>query len=106
MRKGDIVLIPCPFTDLSGQKNRPAVVLVVAELDVTVVFLTTQLKWHDALDIRLEPTSVNGLKTTSIIKLNKIATIDRELALGKLGELTPTETSQLNRNLIELLQLK
>ena len=105
MKKGDIVLVPFPFTDLSGQKNRPAVVLVVADLDVTVVFMTTQLKWNDALDIMLEPSPTNGLKTTSLVKLNKIATLDKEMMLGKLGSLSQQETMLLNKNLIELLQL-
>ena len=41
MKKGDIVLIPFPFTDLTGNKNRPALVLVESEEDITVCFITT-----------------------------------------------------------------
>jgi mRNA interferase MazF len=43
MEKGDIVLITFPFTDLSGTKLRPALVLANTELDLTVSFITTQL---------------------------------------------------------------
>ena len=51
MKKGDIILIPFPFTDLSGNKNRPALVLVNSELDITVAFISTQLKWKEETDI-------------------------------------------------------
>jgi mRNA interferase MazF len=47
MTKGDIVLIPFPFTDLSGIKNRPALILAEGEVDVTVSFITTQQKWQE-----------------------------------------------------------
>ena len=47
MVKGDIVLITFPFTDLSGSKLRPTVVLAETELDVTVCFITTQLQWQE-----------------------------------------------------------
>lgn len=59
MNKGDVVLIPFPFTDLSGNKNRPAVILIDSEDDVTVCFLTTQLKWQSEFDISIQPSETS-----------------------------------------------
>ncbi len=42
MTKGDIVLITFPFTDLSGIKLRPAIVLFQNDTDVTVCFYHKQ----------------------------------------------------------------
>lgn len=105
MIKGDIVLISFPFTDLTGEKNRPAVVLINSPDDVTVSFITTQTKWKSSFDILIEPSPLNGLKKTSIIRLNKFATLDKDLVLGKLGQLTVTEIHLLNKNLVNILQL-
>lgn len=105
MKKGDIFLIPFPFTDLSGQKNRPALALITTDTDVTVAFITSQIKWQEEYDLYLEPTSENGLKKTSVVRLNKLATIDNDLIIGKLGNLREADIQQLNSNLIQLLQL-
>ena len=105
MTKGDIILIPFPFTDLSGNKNRPAVILITSEDDVTVCFITTQLKRQSSFDLIIEPSEFNGLKKTSVIRLNKIATVDKSLVIGKLGELGNSYLQELNQNLIEIFKL-
>ncbi len=106
MKKGDIVLIPFPFSDLTGNKNRPAIILIDSVDDVTICFITTQLKWQSDFDIIVQPTKLNGLKKTSLIRLNKIATIDKELIIGLLGQLDAKYTGQLDDNLIRILKLK
>jgi len=89
---GDIILIPFPFTDLSGNKVRPALILGVQEAgdDVTVCFISSVL--HDKLykfDVLVDPKDKDfnktGLKLKSVIKVVKIATLDKIVILGKMG---------------------
>ena len=105
MKKGDIVLISFPFTDISGNKNRPAIILINSDEDITVCFVTTQLKWQSDYDIIIQPSLINRLKKTSLIRLNKFATLDKNLVIGLLGELDNNYIEILNRNLIEILEL-
>jgi mRNA interferase MazF len=105
MKKGSIVLIPFPFTDLKGSKIRPAVVLSKSELDVTICFITSELKWKTEYDISIFPSASNGLKVQSLIRINKIATIDSALVLGELGELSNIEITELDKGLKNLFQL-
>jgi len=105
MKKGSVILIPFPFTDLTGTKIRPAVVLSNNELDVTICFVTSELKWKTEYDIPIFPSNGNGLKVPSLIRISKIATIDSNLVLGELGELSNLEIAKLNKGLKEMLQL-
>ncbi|NDP26768.1 MAG: type II toxin-antitoxin system PemK/MazF family toxin [Flavobacterium sp.] len=105
MKKGDIILLSFPFTDLKGKKIRPALVLVVSDLDVIVAFITTQFKWQNPYDILLDPNESNGLKKTSLLRLSKITTIDKDLIRGKLGELDALDVQNINQNLIKILNL-
>ena len=105
MSKGDIVLITFPFTDLIGNKLRPAVVLAETTLDLTVCFITKQLQWQEPTDLQLVPTLLNGLRKQFLIRTSKIATLDKTLAKGLLGLLTSKELTELNSKLKILLQL-
>jgi mRNA interferase MazF len=105
MPKGDIVLIPFPYTDLSGSKLRPAVVLIEDALDVTVSFITTQLQWQEPTDILLKPSKSNGIKKTSLVRVAKISTIKRTLVLGKMGTLDQVQLNELDLKLRKVFQL-
>lgn len=105
MTKGDIVLITFPFTDLTGSKLRPAVVLAATILDITVCFITTQSQWQELTDVLIIPAPLNGLKKQSLIRTSKIATLDKTLAKGLLGNLHHGELAELNGKLKILLQL-
>ncbi len=105
MTKGDIVLITFPFTDLSGSKLRPAVILAETSLDLTVCFITTQIGWQEKTDVSLTQNDANGLRKHSLIRTSKIATLDRSLAKGLLGRLSSIEIADLNAKLKLLFQL-
>ncbi|MBW7891669.1 MAG: type II toxin-antitoxin system PemK/MazF family toxin [Chitinophagaceae bacterium] len=105
MAKGDIVLITFPFTNLSGKKLRPAVILVDTDLDLTVCFITSRTAWLEPADVWLTPSATNGLRKESLIRTSKIATLDKSLAKGLLGRLSIAELNDLNNKLKILFQL-
>ena len=105
MPKGEIILIPFPFTDLTDTKIRPCLVLIEAEYDVTVSFITTRTGKNDPASLKINPSIENGLKKKSLIRLNKMATIDKELVIGKIGVLNKNELNVVNQKLIAVFQL-
>ena len=105
--KGDIVLIPFPFTDLSGAKVRPAVVIssYKKSQDIVVVFITSQIKQAGQYCVRVEPNEYNGLKIISAIVCDKIATLDKKIVVGKIGTCTPDILAGCDCELRKLFKL-
>ena len=105
MVKGDIVFIRFPFTDLTNTKVRPALVLSTYDDDITVSFITSRLHYQDKYDVIINPTKRNGLKRTSVIRVNKIVTLDNSLALGLLGKISAAELDMVDQALVDFLDL-
>lgn len=105
MKKGDLVTVDFPFTDLTGRKKRPALVLAFDSVDVTLAFVTTQLFQARSPDLVLQPSAGNGLKLPSVIRTSKFATLKQTLIHGKLGELTPAELVALDAGLVQSLDI-
>lgn len=94
----DIILIPFPLTDLASQKIRPALQLSNTG-DEDIILCAISTKKHSSFDIKITPTKANGLKKVSYIRSNKIATIEKRLALAKLGDLDEKSKSMVHEKL-------
>ena len=103
--KGKIILIPFPFTDLSSTKLRPALVLHEGEKDVVVAFISSRTENPKPTDISIDQNhpefKQTGLKLTSILKIDKIATISKELIIGEIGEVGMKLKKEINRKITE-----
>lgn len=90
---GSIVLTRFPFTDLSGSKMRPALVISrdnATRPDVILAFITSKahaLENPDALSIA--PSAMNGLKVASAVRFDKLVTLENHLIVGKIGDAEP-----------------
>jgi mRNA-degrading endonuclease toxin of MazEF toxin-antitoxin module len=105
MTKGDIVVVEFPFTDLISTKLRPSLILLENRFDYVICFITSNLKIKEPYDMVLPSTNANGLKKESLLKTNKIMTIDKIHVKGKIGQLTNTEMNLLNKNITKLFRL-
>jgi mRNA interferase MazF len=103
-KSGKIVLIPFPFTDLSGMKVRPAVIVSNRPIgdDVVVAFISTNIKKKGMYEVPLKMTKINALKSDSIVVVSKIATLEKKTILGEFGELTPKEIAEVKTKLKNL----
>jgi len=107
MSKGDIILISFPFTDLSGQKVRPVLILRNDNRgdDCIVAFMTSGKSRIGRFDIKITKSARNGLKDDSVLKLNKIVTLNKKLATRHLGKLETSYFNRINKKLKRLFSL-
>jgi mRNA interferase MazF len=111
-KRGDIVLPRFPFTDQSGAKLRP--VLVLAEIpgphhDFIVLFISSQLsqavRGQDVV-VRSADKAFgrSGLKSASVFKIGKVASMSDALMAGTLGRLDVPIFDEIIRRLVRLLE--
>lgn len=112
IKKGDIVLVQFPFSDLSQTKLRPALTLAFNSIlnEVTLCFISSQQVQTSSSDELVilksdDEFHVTGLKVSSKIRVTKIMTIERRFILRKLGQLSNKQTEKLNKTMIEAFQL-
>ena len=105
--KGDVVIVPFPFSDLSQTKRRPALVLATLRGDDLILCQITSRSVSDGYAIVIETTdfSSGSLNQSSNIRPNRLFTADRQLILRKAGELKPEKLDQAIARLVELFAI-
>lgn len=90
--KGDVVVVPFPFSDLTQAKRRPALVVVNLEGDDIILCQITSQINKDKYSITIDDYHFKqgSLRQISNIRPNRIFTADSSIILYKLGVLRTT----------------
>lgn len=84
---GDIVLLKFPFTDGKSYKRRPAFVINdFNDGDIIVCRITSQV-YETPYDICLDNWESYGLKLPSVLRVHKLATLEKSLIETKMGNI-------------------
>lgn len=104
--KPEIVLVSYPFSDLTGAKVRPAVVVNANHVsqDLFVVALTSKTIGLLAGEFVLNEWKTAGLNVETTVKRG-IYTIKDTLVRKRIGKITDADTKQLEKSLREWLGL-
>ncbi|MDR3350224.1 MAG: type II toxin-antitoxin system PemK/MazF family toxin [Prevotellaceae bacterium] len=104
--KGDVVVIPFPFSDLSSIKKRPA--LVLADLpgdDILLCQITSQP--HNEASVLTLTTAhfVSGsLPVSSFIRPTRIFTADKRIIIRKAGTISHELMNNVTGSIVSLLK--
>jgi mRNA interferase MazF len=105
---GDVVLVPFPFTDQTGIKKRPAVVVSSDSYqerrhDVVIMAVTSQIRPEPAFgEVSVTEWKKAGLLKPSVTK-PILASVEKRLVLRKLGRLAEPDRESLRRALSRIL---
>ena len=106
MKKGTIVLVQFPFTDFTSFKRRPALILSVnnnSKKDIIVTFISSilpsKLLETDLLLETDESFTDTGLHRSSVVKLDKIMTLNIDLITGELGRISDDLITEVDKKI-------
>lgn len=104
--KGEVVVLPFPFSDLSASRRRPA--LVIAPLqndDVILCMITSQaVKDGNAVPLTNSDFVSGGLPRQSNIRPNRLFAADSRIILRSAGRLSDGKMQQVVGAIVEIVQ--
>ena len=104
--KGDIVVTPFPFSDLTSSIKRPA--LVIANLkgeDIILCQITTKQRQEPhIISLNKKDFETGNLNINSFIRISRIFTLRKSLILYKVGRLNKKKITEIEDKICKLIK--
>ncbi len=109
-KRGDVVLLPFPYTDLSTSKKRPAVILStnkfnISRQDCIVAPISGRLTKILSGDYTLKDWSGAGLLKPSIVKAI-LGTVHQSKIISRLGALSDIDLKNTEKAIADVLGIQ
>ena len=104
--KGDIVVVPYPFSDLTQAKRRPALVVAPAGGDDLILCQMTSLPRNDPYAILIDPSDLaaGSLNHPGYVRPTRLFTADRQVILYRIGSLKAAKLTAVIDAIVKALR--
>jgi mRNA interferase MazF len=103
--KGDVVVAPFPYSDLSAAKKRPALVVATLSGDDVLLCQITSKTVFDSYAIAVSHADFadGGLHQSSNIRPNRLFTADGKIILYRAGAITAAKMQAVVAKIIQII---
>ncbi|MHB1864797.1 MAG: type II toxin-antitoxin system PemK/MazF family toxin [Candidatus Saccharimonadales bacterium] len=104
LKVGQVVTSKFPFSDLSNQKVRPALVVAIVDFDDVILCQITSKEYSSSNPIGLVATDFKrgSLPTNSFVRPDKLFTAEESMISSIYGELSAQKTNEVLESIREL----
>jgi mRNA interferase MazF len=104
--KGDVVVVPFPFSDLTQAKRRPALVLATPDGGDVVLCQITSQSVRDRYAVAVDGMDFaqGSLNQPSNVRPNRLFTADQAIVLYRAGTLKPDKLSEVVEKAVEIIR--
>ena len=104
---GSVVVVKFPFSNLKGQKIRPALVLAEVEFGNLILCQITSKPYTSKIALCIKPKDFakGSLPITSYVRPDKLFTADTTIIKGVVGQLTPNMKDKILKSVHRLFSL-
>ena len=90
IQAGEFWVADIPFTDGSGSKRRPVLVLWLDAMDLIAAVVTTAPP-RSKTDVVLSDWQASGLRAASTVRLSRLDCLEQSLLIARIGTISATD---------------